>query len=638
MCKQRLWLLLFLAATLSACGSTPAKEGDSYAPRVTLDWLARTAVPIDDLGMYHRRVTTSSPEAQSYFDQGLRLLYGFNHDEAARSFAKAASLDPTCALCFWGVSIALGPNYNVPMLADRSKLAWETLQAAILVAPRAAPVEQALIDALRRRYKGPEHLTPEEQQPYTEAYAAAMRDVAARFEDDLDVQTLFAESLMDIRPWGLWTLQGQPTAHTQEIVDTLEGVLAKDANHPGANHYYIHAVEASKHPERALPSADRLAGLMPGAGHVVHMPAHIYQRVGRYADASEHNRRAAAVDLASMAKVAPWGYYAMYLGHNYGFLSFSASMEGRSAESLSAARASAKALPPEMLDMMPGMDFFVSEPILAMVRFGKFDELLAEPRPDARYRVLTALWLHGHGMALAAKGRIEQAWIDHAELLALAASASPDLRAGNNHAKDVMDVAARVLKARIVEKMGGSEALALWQDAVSAADELAYSEPADWFYPVRHYLGAALLRAGKHVEAEAVYREDLVRNPRTAGRSSASPARSSDRGARTRRRRWRLNSTRRGRGPISSSRPPRSEESPPPSIRCRRSGRRRCGRPPRPPDSRWCSARSARFSSHATFPNSFASPPSPGDEKRRRIPGAQVLVDLRRREAVPHVA
>jgi len=493
--------------------TTPEAPTSPHGEAMTLAKLAADAVLLDGLGEHHRTVTTDSAEAQAFFDQGLRLLYAFNHDEAARSFARAAAVDPACAMCSWGVAIVLGPNYNVPMLPERSVMAWEALQAAALHAPAGTPEEQALIDALTRRYKGPEPLDPAAMQPFSQAYAAAMRKVAAQHPDDMDIQVLFAESLMNLNPWHLWTLDHEPAPGTMEIVTTLEAVLARAPEHPGANHYYIHTVEASRHPERALPAADRLGGLMPGAGHMVHMPAHIYQRVGQYADASESNRKAVEADLAYMARIKPWGYYPMYLGHNYGFLAFSASMEGRSVESLVAAREAAKALPPEMLDMMPGMDFFVAEPLLVMVRFGDHDGLLGEPRPDPRHQVFTGLWLHARGMALAAKGRVDEANTAHAELVQLARSVDPGVAAGNNAARDVLDVAARVLAARIAERGDDQGALALWADAVAQADKLAYSEPNDWFYPVRHYQGAALLRAKRYAEAEAVYNEDLRRNP-----------------------------------------------------------------------------------------------------------------------------
>lgn len=472
------------------------------------------AMLFDGLGTHHREVTTQSQEAQTYFDQGLRLLYGFNHDESTRSFARAAEIDPTCAMCYWGVAVTLGPNYNVPMLADRAPVAWEALQQAQRHASRGSEVEQALIAALGTRYRGPEPLTPAAMQPYNIAYAQAMRRVAEQFPDDLDVATLTAEAMMDVNPWQLWTRDGTPAEGTKEIVALLESVLARDPSHPGANHYYIHAIEASPRPERALPSAQRLPGLMPGAGHVVHMPAHIFQRVGRYEEASAHNARAAEVDLAYMKKVKPPGYYPMYLAHNYGFLAYSESMRGRKEPSLRASRESAKHMPPEMLAMMPGMDFFASLPLLVMVRFGTWDELLDEPRPQAKYQVMTALWLHAHGFALAATGRLEEARAELGELRKLQRELPADLRAGNNAAADLAHVAAQVLEARIAQAEQRPEALGLWAEAVALGDQLGYSEPADWFYPIRHYYGAALLEAGNYQEAESVYREDLRQHPR----------------------------------------------------------------------------------------------------------------------------
>jgi tetratricopeptide (TPR) repeat protein len=528
--NERLAIALACALVV-ACRSTPSQRLTTNAaePPVLLSRgeprpsippsppsvreLAKGAMLFDDLGTLTRPVTTSSPSAQRYFDQGLRLTYAFNHDEATRSFAMAAEIDPACAMCFWGVALTLGPNYNVPMLPARAKAAWEALERAKLLAPRTTPVELALVSALTTRYKGQDPLDPVAMHPFNVAYADAMRTIAKSFPDDLDVQVLFAEATMDINPWKLWTLDGKPSEGTEETVSTLERVIAREPNHPGANHYYIHAVEASPHPEKALPSAERLPGLIPGAGHIVHMPAHIFQRVGRYADASTANERAVRVDLAYMQKTTPPGYYPMYLGHNYGFLAFSSSMEGRSAVSLEAARHASKAMPPGMIDMMPGMDFFVAEPLLTMVRFGKWDDLLAEPRPDPKYPVLTGFWLHGHGMALAAKGRTTEALAHRDELLKLAAAVPPELLAGQSSAKDVLGLAAKVIEARVATLQKRKDSLALWAEAVDLADKLAYAEPDDWFYPVRHYQGAALLSAGKAKEAEAVYREDLRRHP-----------------------------------------------------------------------------------------------------------------------------
>jgi len=476
--------------------------------------LAQGAQPFDDLGTLSRPVGTSSAEAQRYFDQGLRLAYGFNHDEATRSFARAAELDPGCAACLWGVAWTLGPNYNVPMLADRAQAAWDALQAARERASRARPVEQALITALATRHQGPQPLEPPGQQPLNEAFAGAMREVAKGHPDDDDVQVIFAESLMDVNPWQLWTLDGKPAPGTEEIVATLERVLSRNSLHPGANHYFIHAVEASTSPERAVASAERLPALMPAAGHIVHMPAHIFQRVGRYADASEANRRAIRADEAYLARTRAPGYYPMYLGHNHGFLAYSASMLGRSEESLRAARAATRALPPEMLDMMPGMDFFASEPLLVMVRFGKWKELLAEPRPPAKYPTLTGLWLHAQGMALASTGKTRQAEATMRELRALATQLPPDLLAGHTPSPAICRLGADAIEARIAERARRwKPAIAAWQRTVVQEDGFAYDEPADWFYPMRHYLGAALLEARKPKEAEAVYREDLRRNP-----------------------------------------------------------------------------------------------------------------------------
>lgn len=492
----------------------PPAHATHAPPRMTVASIAQGAMLFDDLGTHQRAITTAKPQAQRYFDQGLRLLYAFNHDEAARSFARAAALDPSCAMCFWGVAYALGPNYNVPMLPDRFATAWEALGKAKATAARTTPVERALIDALATRYKGPAPHPPAAQQPLNEAYADAMRAVATRFPADDDVQVLAAEALMDVSPWKLWTKAGQPTTpRTGEIVTRLEAVLARAPDHPGANHYYIHAIEASPDPARGLAAAQRLPTLMPGGGHVVHMPAHIYQRVGRYADASAANRAAAEVDLAYMRKTKPPGYYPMYLGHNYGFLAYSASMEGRAAESLEAARASAKAIPPEMLDMMPGMDFFVSEPLLVMVRFSRWNEILAEPRPDPKYHAMTGLWLHAHGMANASLGDLEAARADLAELQQLITKVPAAEQASNNPTRALLAVGAKALEARIAETERAPQALALWAEAVALEDDLAYAEPADWFYPLRHFQGAALLAAGKPRDAEAVYREDLVRHP-----------------------------------------------------------------------------------------------------------------------------
>jgi tetratricopeptide (TPR) repeat protein len=485
----------------------------AQAPSWTLASLGHDAELLGNLGDVKRSVTSAVPEAQAFFDQGLALTYGFNHDEAARSFAHAGALDASCALCFWGAAYTLGPNYNIPMLPERAQAAWQALTAAQKAAQQATPVEQALIAALAKRYAGPEYVDPVAMQPFNAAYAEAMRDVAARFVDDLDVQVLYAEALMNVNPWKLWAPSGEPAPGTTTIVETLEQVLAKAPTHAGANHYYIHAVEASNAPDKAVPSAERLAALVPGAGHLVHMPAHIFQRVGRYADASSANRQAIEADAAYLRRIKPPGYYPFYTAHNYGFLAYSASMQGRKEEALAAARLSAETMPRDVVCGMPGMDFFLSEPLFVMVRFGMWSELLSEPAPDEKYQVLTALHQHARGMALAATGKIEDAREALQRVRTIQASVPDELTAGLNASKQVFELAAKVVEARVAEAAHEANAVSLWQEAVLLEDALAYNEPADWFYPTRHYLGALLLESGRAKDAEAVYRADLERHP-----------------------------------------------------------------------------------------------------------------------------
>jgi tetratricopeptide (TPR) repeat protein len=469
----------------------------------------------DGLGTFHRTVTTSAPEAQKFFDQGMRLMWAFNHDEATRSFARAAEIDPSCAMCAWGVALTVGPNYNLPVMAEpRAKVAWEALQQAQKNAPKATPVEQALIAALGKRYKGPQPLDPSNSGPVLAAHADALRDVAKRFPGDLDVQVLFAEAMMDINAWKLWSIDGKPAPGTPEIEATLEAVLKKDPSHPGANHYYVHTMEASSHPEHALASAERLTGMMPAAGHLQHMPAHIMQRVGRYEDASRANRDGVVADVAYMAATPPLDYYGMYLAHNYQFLAYSAAMEGRKAEAMEAGRKMREVLPIEMLLAMPGMDWSLYETYAVMMRFGLWDAILAEPAPDPRLSALTAAYHFARAVAFSAKGQAGEGRAALAQLEKIAATAPPDAGAGLNQAKDVYAVALAVARAHLARAEGKTDvAVAQFREAVAAEDKLAYDEPADWFLPVRHELGALLLKTGKAAEAESVYRADLARHP-----------------------------------------------------------------------------------------------------------------------------
>ncbi|MEO8075695.1 MAG: hypothetical protein ABI818_05150 [Acidobacteriota bacterium] len=484
------------------------------APAALADW-ARGAKLYDGLGTFHRTVTTSVPEAQKYFDQGMRLMWAFNHDEATRSFAHAAELDAACAMCYWGVALTVGPNYNVPVMAEsRAKVAWDTLQQAQAHVQKATPVEQALIAALAKRYRGPQPLDPSNSGPVLTAHAEAMRDVAKRFPDDLDVQVLFAEAMMDTHAWKLWTVDGKAAPGTAEIQSTLEAALKTNPSHPGANHYYVHTMEASMHPERALASAGRLTDMMPAAGHLQHMPAHILQRVGRYEDASRANRDGVNADRAYMAATTPPDYYAMYLAHNYQFLAYSAAMEGRKDEAMDAGRKMHEVLPIEMVLAMPGMDWALGESYFVMIRFGLWDAILAEPAPDARATALTGAYHYARAVALAETGRRGDARSEIGQLDTLAAATPADAGAGLNTARDVFAVALATARAHLAQAEGKlDEAASQFRAAIAKEDTLAYDEPADWFIPVRQQLGALLLKMRKNVEAAAVYRADLVRHP-----------------------------------------------------------------------------------------------------------------------------
>jgi len=499
-----------------AATSAAATHGHDGSPPSTIAEWATGAKLFARLGSYHRKISTSSPEAQQYFDQGMRLLWAFNHDESARSFAQAATIDPGCAICYWGLALTVGPNYNLPMLAEpRAKVASDALGRAKQHTASATPVEQALIDALSKRYPSATPLDPSTIGPVLVAYADAMRDVAKKFPDDLDVQVMYAEALMTTNAWKLWTVDGNPATNTPEIQQTFERVLAKDPGHPGANHYYIHTMEASPTPERAVAAAERLRGMMPDAGHLQHMPAHIMQRVGRYADASAANRDGVTADVAYMASTRPLDYYGMYLAHNYQFLAYSAAMEGRKAEALDAVAKMRDSMPVEMLLQLPGADWYMTETYMVMLRFGLWDQLLAEHAPDSRLTAQLGGYQYARAVALASKGRVDDAKGALAELEKIAAATPADAGAGLGLARDVLAVAVLVAKAEIARASGQKdEAIAKFNDAIAKEDWLAYDEPADWFVPVRHQLGALLLDTGKAREAEAIYREDLRRHPK----------------------------------------------------------------------------------------------------------------------------
>jgi len=505
-CRAAVVLALVLSATgLAAHAAAPH---DGHGPP------AETRPPLlSGLGTHHHAITTSSPEAQAYFDQGLRLAYAFNHDEAIRAFREAARLDPGCAMAWWGIAVAAGPNYNMPIDDERDRLARDAVEKAVALAPRASQGERDYVDALAKRYARPSG--PDRKQ-LDRDYADAMREVARKHPADLDAATLFAESLMVLRPWDLWTLDGTPQPGTEEIVQTLERVLATNPNHPGANHYYIHAVEASADPGRAIASAERLETLVPAAGHLVHMPSHAYMRVGRYADAAEANRRAIAADERYFGQKKPDGVYPlMYYPHNIHFLWAAASMEGRSGDAIAAARKLSTHMSPAALRAMPMLELYAPTPVLALARFGKWDEVLAAPRPSEEFVVVSGMWHYARGLALAATGKLDAAEREQAEVARLAAAVPADRIIGDNQpAKRHLELAATELAGDIAARRGRTDdAVQQLEAAVRLEDGLPYTEPPPWWRPARQVLGAVLLRSGRAPEAESVYREDLRRNP-----------------------------------------------------------------------------------------------------------------------------
>jgi tetratricopeptide (TPR) repeat protein len=506
---------LLALAGLARAASLPADpHGMPHVPTTLSDW-AHGARLFEGLGTYHRPVSTASPLAQQYFDQGMRLLWAFNHDESTRSFAKAAQLDPACAACYWGVALTVGPNYNLPAMEEaRARVAWDALHKAEEHAAQASAVEQALIAALAARYPAPQPPAAANSDAILNAYASTMRGVANQFPDDLDVQVLCAEAAMNVHAWKLWTAQGAPVAGTPQIEAQLEAVLKRAPDHPGANHYYVHVMEESPTPGKALASAERLRGMMPAAGHLEHMPAHIMQRVGRYEEAAEANRRGVAADQAYFASTAAPDYYVMYLAHNHAFLAYSAAMEGRKAETLTAVQSVTSVLPLGMVLAMGDSGWALTQQYAALVRFGLWDELIALTAPDPGAPGLSAGYLYGRGVALAARGRIKDAKAVLTELHELGAATPADASAGFNSLRGIIGVAEPLVAARIAaSERRDADAVASLRQAVAAEDKLAYNEPADWFFPVRHLLGAELLLSGQPAEAEQVYREDLKRNP-----------------------------------------------------------------------------------------------------------------------------
>jgi tetratricopeptide (TPR) repeat protein len=511
-------LLALAGCGLGRHGSHAAHEahrhGHTTAPRRVVPDGAGAPL-FNDLGTHRRPVTTRSALAQRYFDQGLVLTYGFNHAEAVRSFREAQRLDPDCAMCFWGEAYALGPNINKPMDEADAPAAWAAVQGALRAAPRATPQERALVEALAKRY-APE--PPKDRAPLDRAYADAVRGVARAYPDDLDVQTLFAEAVMDTMPWAYYEQTGEPKAETQEITGVLESVLARAPDHPGALHLYIHVVEPSATPGRGEAAADRLRDLVPGAGHLVHMPSHIYLRVGRYHDASVANEKAAAADEAYISQCRVQGFYpATYYPHNIHFLWASAAFEGRSAVSIEAGRRVVAQVTDAMVAELPLVEEFLPVHLYGLARFGRWPEILAAPRPPVDRRYLTGAWHYVRGVALAATGDVGGAGAELARVRAIRDELAPKAIVFWSGARpdQLLDIGAHDLAGRLEGARGRwARALGPLREAVRLQDALPYTEPPPWYVPEREALGHALLRAGRPAEAEAVYRAQLERTPR----------------------------------------------------------------------------------------------------------------------------
>ncbi len=497
-------LLLLVLAACTAQGHDMAKPTGAEGKRVTL---------YNSLGNYSYRITTANPEAQRWFDQGLRLVYAFNHYEAQKAFREAVRIDPGCALCYWGIAMTEGSNYNSPTDAEREKSALSAIQEAQRRAATASPVERALIEAQAKRHS-PDPAA--KREALDRAYADAMRDVARQFPKDAEVGTFFADAMMNLRPWNLWTPDGQPQPGTDEIVQTLERVLADNPNHPGALHLYIHAVEASADPRRAEAAADRLLPLMPGAGHMVHMPSHIYWKVGRYADAVNANTAAVEADRRYFETATPSPIYrGLYHPHNLDFIWQAASMQGRSAETFRAAGEFASAASPQMIKEMPDMETAPVAPVVALVRFGRWDEVLRQPPPPKDWLYTRGVWHYARGMAFNAKGQAAEARGELSQLEQVL-QAMPEQRtvAFFFRARNMQQLAANVLAGEIAAKAGDiATAERLLRAAVAEQDTHWFTEPPPWYFPVRQALGAVLLQAGRAADAEKVYREDLQQNP-----------------------------------------------------------------------------------------------------------------------------
>jgi tetratricopeptide (TPR) repeat protein len=513
-------ITLASALLLPACASPPAPPQPSTPPpQAEPKPAAVGSVLTTGFGDHHHPIRTSNPEAQRFFDQGVAMTFGFNHEAAIRSFERAAELDPNAAMPQWGRAWALGKNYNLDIDDPRAKLAFDAITLAGRRAARGPQVERDYVAAMAIRYSAD---MKADREALNRKYSAAMGELSRKYPDDLDAATLYAESLMNLNPWKLWTLDGKPNPGTEEIVALLQSVLKRDPAHIGANHLYIHAVEASTDPGLALQSASRLETAAPASGHLVHMPAHIYARTGDHAGAARANAAGAAADEKYLVSAGPDSLYGMmYYSHNLQFLADSHRMQGRFVDALNAAQLLAKHLEPHAA-MAPMIESMLVEPESTLLRFNRYDEVLKFPAPLPD-RPVQLTWHHyARGVAFAQTGKVDDAAAER-KALAEAMTKVPDAAlfggGGFAPARDALTVAATALDARIAwARNERDKAVELWQRAIAGADRLPYDEPPSWYYPLRESLGSAYLQLGKPADAERVFREDLTRNPRN-GRS-----------------------------------------------------------------------------------------------------------------------
>jgi len=504
--KKNVWILVasLITATLIGCQNESSDENGRIAPLLS------------GMGDHHHAITTDDAMAQRFFDQGLALAYGFNHKEAERSFREVARLDPECAMAYWGIALVLGPNINAAMDEAEVANAFTAIQKALELATNASAKEQAYINALAKRY-APQPVA--DRKPLDEAYAQAMKEVAQRYPDDPDAAALAAEALMDLHPWDFWERDGQPKSWTSEIIALLETGLQQWPNHPGFNHFYIHTIEASNEPERAMASADRLQTLVPGAGHLVHMPAHIYIRTGRYIDAIIANENAVKADSGYITQCHAQGMYPVaYVPHNHHFLSAAATMAGNSQKALSAAHHMAMQQDAKLM-REPGygtLQHYFTIPLYAMIKFGKWEEILQSSPPDADLLYPNGVWHFARGMAFTRTGKLGEAAAELEKLNTIAADTALlhvtiwDI----NTTYDLMQIARTTLAGELAAKHGKfDDAIAQLRKAVEFEDNLTYDEPPPWYFPARHNLGAVLLESGRAAGAQKVFAEDLMKYP-----------------------------------------------------------------------------------------------------------------------------